>query len=398
MRTQVPTFRDLLFTTIAVAGLFGGSALFYGASHATSAAAQAQAQAPVAVPVGVQTLAPQDVRLWSSFSGRTRAVDYAEIRPEVSGKITEIRFTDGQDVKAGAVLFVIDPAPYIAAAAKAEANLASARSAEKLAAIEADRAAKLLPNQNVPVSVYDQRVNDVRVAQAAVQAAEAQLKQARIDLDHAYVKAPIAGRISRAELTVGNLVQTGPNPPVLTTIASSGDIYVDFEVDEQTYLASIRANAVALGSERQVPVEVSAQGDASHVYRGRIESFDNRIDTASGTIRARARFANDDGALVPGMFVSVKLASAHNPDTLLVPERAVSTDQNKKFVYVVGQDNKVAYRETTLGPQVGAARVVLSGLSAGDRVITDGVQHVRPNVLVAAKEEAPASGVRLSGE
>jgi multidrug efflux system membrane fusion protein len=228
-----------------------------------------------------------------------------------------------------------------------------------------------------------------------VQAAEAQLRQARIDLDHAYVKAPIAGRVSRAELTVGNLVQATGNPPVLTTIASTGDIYVDFEVDEQTYLASIRAGAATLDKEREVPVEVAAQGDASHTYRGRIESFDNRIDTASGTIRARARFANDDGALVPGMFVSVKLASAREAERLLVPERAVSTDQNKKFVYVVGQDNKVAYRETTLGPQVGAARVVLSGLNAGDRVIVDGLQHVRPNMLVQANEAAP--GVALTG-
>src|SRR4051812_34107415 len=211
MRTAPPTFRDFLFTTLAVAGLFGGGALFYGASHATGA--PTPVQAPAAGPVGVQTLEPRGIRLWSSFSGRTRAVDYAEIRPEVAGKITEIKFTDGQDVKAGAVLFVIDPAPYAAAVAKAEANLASARSAAALAVIEADRAAKLLPNQNVPVSVYDQRVNSVRVAQAAVQAAEAQVKQARIDLDHAYVKAPIAGRVSRAELTVGNLVQTAPNPP-----------------------------------------------------------------------------------------------------------------------------------------------------------------------------------------
>jgi len=396
MRTQTPTFRDFLFTTIAVAGLFGGSALFYGASHASGA--PVPVQAPAAVPVGVQTLEPHDIRLWSSFSGRTRAVDYAEIRPEVVGKITEIKFTDGQTVKAGDVLFVIDPAPYAAAVAKAEADVASARSAAALAQVEADRAAKLLPNQNVPVSVYDQRVNSVHVAEAAVQAAQAQLRQAHIDLDHAYVKAPIAGRVSRAELTVGNLVQAGPNPPVLTTIASSGDIYVDFEVDEQTYLASIRANAATLDKEREVPVEVSAQGDASHIYRGRIESFDNRIDTASGTIRARARFANDDGAMVPGMFVSVKLASAHDAQTLLVPERAVSTDQSKKFVYVVGADNKVTYREATLGQQVGAARVVLSGLNAGDRVIVDGLQHVRPSTLVQASEVRPQSGVSLAGE
>ena len=386
MRYKTPTARDLLLTAVAAIGLFGGSAVFYQSSRAAGAPAPA---APPAVPVAVETLQPHDVRLWSSFSGRTRPVDYAEIRPEVNGRIVEVRFNDGQMVKAGDVLFVIDPRPFEAEMAKAEANVATAKAASQLAKMELDRAKTLTKTGDIAQSTFDARFNASSAAEAAIQSAEAELKQARVDLDHAYVKAPFTGRVSRPEVTVGNLVSTNVTPPLLTSIVSRDGIYVDFEVDEQTYLSSIRANADTLDKEHSIPVEVSAKDDnAGHVYRGTIESFDNRIDTASGTIRARAKFTNDDGALVPGMFVAVKLGGARNVQALLVPERAVSTDQSKKFVYVVGDDSKVAYRETVLGQQVGDSRVVLSGLNPGDRVIVDGVQHVRPNMAVQPNEIA----------
>ena len=385
--------RTLLLGTAAAIILGGAGITVTGGFRAQAEPTAVVAQA---IPVSVETVNPRNVRIWSAFSGRLQAVDFAQIRPEVSGRITEVRFQDGQTVKAGDVLFVIDARPYDAAVDRAEANLASAHTSQDLAKMELDRAVNLLKTQDVAQTIHDQRANAYRVAQAAVQGAVAELKQARVDLDHAYVKAPISGRVSRAEITLGNLVQAGPNAPLLTSIVSKDGIYADFEVDEQTYLKTIRATADTADKERAIPVELSVPGDETHPARGTIHSFDNRIDTASGTIRARARFDNTDGSLTPGMFVQVKLASANDAQVLLVPERAIGNDQSKKFVFVVGADSKVAYREVALGQQVEGRRVVLSGIEAGERVITDGLQHVRPNATVQAKEITAAQKLALN--
>ena len=350
--------------------------------------ALASPAAPAALGA-VRTLAEQKVRIWSEFSGRLQAVDAAEIRPEVSGRITQVLFEDGQTVKAGDVLFVIDPRPYEAAVARAEANLASARTNAAFAKLDRDRADALIGSHTMTQREFDQRGNTSRVADAAVQTAEAELKRASLDLEHAHVVAPISGRASRPEITVGNLVQAGLGAPLLTTIVSNDTVYAGFEVDEQTYVESVRNAAGGRDQERQIPVELSLPGDKSHVYHGTIYSFDNRIDAASGTIRARAKFDNADGALLPGMFVSVKLAEGTERDELLIPDRALGFDQSKKFVYVVGADDKVAYREVKLGKQIQSQRVVLSGVQAGDRVVVDGVQRVRPNTVVAPQEAAP---------
>ena len=387
--------RTLLLGTAAAIILGGAGVIVTGGFRAQAEPTAVVAKAP-AIPVSVETVNPRNVRIWSAFSGRLQAVDFAQIRPEVSGRITEVRFQDGQTVKAGDVLFVIDARPYDAAVARAEANLASAHTSQDLAKVELDRAVNLLKTQDVAQTIHDQRANTYRVAQAGVQAALAELKQARVDLDHAYVKAPISGRVARAEITLGNLVQAGANAPVLTSVVSKDGIYADFEVDEQTYLKTIRATADTADKERAIPVELTVPGDEAHPSRGTIHSFDNRIDTASGTIRARARFDNADGSLTPGMFVQVKLASANDAQVLLVPERAIGNDQSKKFVFVVGADSKVAYREVSLGQQVEGRRVVLSGLEAGERVITDGLQHVRPNAIVQAKEASAAQKLALN--
>lgn len=383
-----------LLDTIAAVVVIGAAVTTYNASVAEEKAPPpAAAAAPAAVPVDVQTVAPRDVRLWASYSGRMRAVDYAQVRPEVGGRIMEVKFADGQIVQAGDILFVIDPSSYEAAVAKAEANLASARTNATFAAAELERAGDLVRTKAVAQRTYDERLNASRMAQAAIRVAEAELKQARIDLDHAYVKAPIGGRVSRAEITAGNLVQAGPTAPVLTSIVSNQGIYADFEVDEQTYLKSLRARGDTRDKVRGIPVELTVPGDEGRTVAGTLESFDNRIDTASGTIRARARFDNRDGTLVPGMFVSVRLATDGGSAALLVPERAVGNDQSKKFVYVVGDDSKVAYREVRLGQTVEGQRIVLTGLNSGDKVIVSGLQKVRPAVTVAAQE---AQAERLS--
>jgi len=370
--------------TAALAALIAGGGLYAGVlSHPSHAAAPAAMPAP---QVTVQTLAAQKVQVWSEFSGRLHAVDQAEIRPEVSGRITSVRFHDGQFVKEGDVLLVIDPRPYEAAVSRAEANLASARTNFDFAKIEEQRAAGMIKTEAIAQRIFDERSNQLRVAEAAVKAAEAELKNANLDLEHAYVRAPISGKASRAELTVGNLVQAGPGAPVLTSVVANQAIYADFEVDEQTYLASMREAAAAPAQAGKVPVQLILAGDKGHSYPGFIDSFDNRLDVASGTIRARAKFENSDGALVPGMFVAVRLASPVEHNEILVPEKALGFDQSKKFVLVVDADNKVGYREVELGKQVETSRVAIKGVAAGDRVIVDGLQHVRPNAVVAPHE------------
>lgn len=378
-RQDRPTHRPLGAAVLAAA--LGGMIAF-----ASSAQAQMPGGPPQAIPVGVLTIKAQPVRLWSSFSGRLHAVESAEIRPQVSGLITQVRFKDGQIVKAGDVLVVIDPRPFEAAVAKADANLASARTNADFAKTEFERAQSMIKTGAIAQRIFDERANTFRVTQAAVNSAAAELAQAKIDLDHAFVKAPIGGRTGRVEITVGNFVQSVPSAPLLTTIVSNDGIYADFEVDEQTYVKSIHAQAGSRDKEQHIGVQLTASGDQNRVYSGTIYNFDNHIDSASGTIRARAKFANEDGSLVPGMFVSVKLADGADTTALVVPERAIGSDQNKKYVLMVGPENKVLYREITLGGQVDNQRVVTQGIAPGDRVIIDGLQHVRPNAVVAPSE------------
>lgn len=332
-------------------------------------------------PVDVMEVQPHPTTIWTEFSAHTQPVDAAAIRPEVTGRITEINFRDGQNVKAGDVLFVIDPRPYEAALAKAQADLATAETNANFAQTELGRAQVMVATQAIARRLYDQRASDAKNTAAAVASAKAAVTQAALDVEYAHVKAPISGRVGRAEITVGNLVGAGPNAPVLTTIVSNDGIYADFDVDEQTYMKSVHSGAKDETQENAIPVELRITGDAK-VYTGTIYSFDNHIDPSSGTIRARAKFANEDGALVPGMFVTVRLAGVQPETVLTVPEKAIGTDQDKKFVYVVGPENKVAYREVHLGDSVGVDRIVTTGLKAGDHVVVNGVQQVHPDAVI----------------
>jgi multidrug efflux system membrane fusion protein len=335
------------------------------------------------VPVTVERLEPRSVNPFAEFSGRINAVDYAEIRPQGSGRITEIRFHDGEHVNAGDVLFVIDPRPYQAAVDKAQADVTTVINNAAYAKAERERGSQLVRSSTLSQETYDQRVNADEVAKAAVQSARAALESAQINLDYAYVKAPISGRVSRAEITVGNLVgsPTAP-PPLLTSIVSDNGVYADFEVDEQTYLNNVRNYGQRHEEQQKIPVDVVVRTDEDRVYRGHIYRFDNRIDNASGSIRARARFDNTDGGLIPGMFVSVRMGNGAIDDALLVPESAIGNDQSKRFVFVVGDGNKAEYRSVELGPQVDGNRVVLTGLKAGDRVILDHLQRLAPGAPV----------------
>ena len=368
--------------------LLAGAAITTSAAVVYSTAARdARSSAALMVPAGlsvaVNQLEPKTVSPFAEFSSRINAVDYAEIRPQVSGRITEIRFHDSEHVNAGDILFVIDPRPYQAAVDKAQADLTTAIHNAKFAQAERDRGNQLVKSNWLSQETFDQRTNADEVAKAAVQSAQAALESAQINLDYAYVKAPISGRVSRAEITVGNLVgEPTTAPPVLTSIVSDNGVYADFEVDQQTYLNNVRNYGQSHAAQQKIPVDVVVRGNEDRLYRGHIYSFDNRIDTGSGTIRARARFDNTDGGLIPGMFVSVRMGSGVIDDALLVPESAIGNDQSKRFVFVVGDGNKAEYRSVALGPQVDGDRVVLTGLKAGDRVILDHLQRLAPGAPV----------------
>ena len=375
--------RRLAILVLVVGAASGALAFGVVSKYTREARASAMAIAPAGVQVAINRLEPQTVSPFAEFSGRINAVDYAEIRPQVSGRITEIRFHDSEHVSAGDVLVVIDPRPYQAAVDKAQADLQTAINNAKFAKVERDRGSQLVKSNYLSQETFDQRTNADEVAKAAVQAAQAALESAQINLDYAYVKAPISGRVSRAEITVGNLVGSPTAaPPVLTSIVSDNGVYADFEVDEQTYLNNVHNYGQSHEEQQKIPVEVIVRGNEDRVYRGHIYSFDNRIDNGSGSIRARARFDNADGDLIPGMFVTVRMGNGVISDALLVPESAIGNDQSKRFVFVVGDGNKAEYRSVALGPQVDGNRVVLTGLKPGDRVILDHLQRLAPGAPV----------------
>ena len=343
----------------------------------------AVAQAPQqAMPVKVAPVETQQVRLWSEFSGRLTAIDQVELRPQVSGTIQEVRFEDGQIVQKGDILMVIDPRPYEAAVAEAKAELNAAGHTLRLAKKQRARAEQLVKKGHVSKAVRDQRVSDHTVAVSRVNSAKAQLIQAEINLNYAYVKAPISGRLSRAEITVGNLVEAGQNAPVLTSIVSTDEIYADFDVDERSYLRYVHELTKVGGAVSELPVELTIDVGELRVYKGHIHSFDNQIDPATGTIRARAIFSNESGSLLPGMFAELRLGGSEVEDLVLLNPGDIGTDQDRKFVYLVGEGGTVEYREVSLGASVEGKRVITRGLTQGDQVILGGLMKVRPGVPV----------------
>lgn len=342
---------------------------------------QTAAQAGTAKPAPVVetiTVQPQQVRNWSRYSGRLTAVNEADIKPQVQGEIVKVYFNDGQQVEQGDPLFLIDPKPYQAAVDRAHAQLLTAQSRAKLAKDELARAAKLVAGKLVSESVYDTANNSYQVAMSAIDEANSQLIQARLDLGYCTIKAPFSGRLSRAELTLGNIVNTAPNAPVLTRLVANDKLYAEFDVDEQSYIRLMRGSK----DTEQMPVEMHLAAADGKIYHGHIAAFDNQIDIGSGTIRARAVFDNVDGMLTPGMFVNVRVGQAVLSQALLIPQKAVITNQAKKFVYVLNADNSAEFREVTLGAHHDSQREVISGLSNGDSVVVNGLSHIRPGMVV----------------
>ncbi len=356
--------------------------------------AGAKDQKPKGMPVDVTIVKPEKLQIWRNYSGRVTAVDRAELRPQVSGRITEVRFKDGQQVNKGDILIVIDPRLYEATLKQAQATLTTAKTQVTLAEKEYKRAKSLVAKKAVSESILDTRRNNYMVAKANLLRAEAGVDTAKINIDYAYVKAPISGKISRAEITVGNLVQTGVNAPLLTSIISHKKVYVDFEIDEQTFIKT--AQRTSEGDQSKLPVRLNFGTNKTH-KDGHLLSFDNRIDQSTGTIRGRALFDNEKKWLVPGMTVSVSLGlpSEKNAQQIAIAERAIGTDQDRKFVYVISEKSTAEYREVTLGPKIGNRRLITSGLKENDKVIIEGLARIRPNMPVAPKVKSLKTAQKL---
>jgi RND family efflux transporter MFP subunit len=348
-------------------------------------AACAKPDAPAAIPPQV-TVAPAIERTideFDEFTGRLEAVDAVEVRPRVSGYIQRVAFEQGGEVHKGDVLVEIDARPYQAELDRASAELQRVRSQAELARTEVERARTLVDKQAISREEFDAKASAVREGDASIRAAESAVAKARLDLEWTRVRAPIDGRIGRAEVTVGNLVQGGaPNATRLTTIVSLDPIYLAFESDEATYLK--------FGLAKRAPraVHMALADDSSFSLEGTLDFVDNQLDVGTGTIRARAVFANHDRTLAPGLFARVRLAGGERTQAVLVRDAAVGTDQDRKFVLVMKPDSTLEYRRVTLGRLTDGLRVVATGLASGERVVVNGLQRVRPGAKVAATQTA----------
>jgi multidrug efflux system membrane fusion protein len=382
------TFRNKLLATglILAVATIAPTIVFeiQGSPSGTGNAADATAAAPVAVPVSVAVVEAKPVTQWSEFSGRLEAIDHVELRSRVAGAIQSVHFQEGAIVEKGDLLVTIDPAPYQAEVARAKASVTAAEARASLARTELKRGKQLLASNAVSQSDYDQRLNGEASAEADLEAARAVLQSAELNLSYTEIRAPITGRVGKIEITAGNLIAAGPSSPILTRLVSLSPIYASFEADEQIVsgiLAELPEGVNARNFLDRVPVRMDVAGYAD--IKGKLQLVDNSVDPQSGTIRVRAVFDNANGALMPGQFARLSMGQSKTEDAVLVHERAIGTDQNKKYVIVVKPDNTTEYREITVGAKSDGLRVVTSGLKAQERIVVNGLQRIRPGSLVA---------------
>jgi RND family efflux transporter MFP subunit len=329
------------------------------------------------------TVAPAVERVvadWDEFTGHFEAVNSVEVRPRIGGLVERVGFVEGALVRQGDVLFVIDSRPYQAEVARAEAVLAQARTRNQLAGMEVERAQKLVNSQAISREELDARTSGRAEGDAGVRAAEAAVRVARLNLEWTVVRAPISGRVGRAEITAGNIVQAGPT--LLTTIVSLDPIYVYFDTDEQAYLKYMSAQGTGPNGRE---VLIGLANESGFPHQGRLNFVDNRVDGASGTIRARAVLSNPNRQFTPGLFARVRLLGSQRHLATLVQDAAIGTDQDRKFVLVLKSDTTVEYRPVTTGSIVEGLRTIQSGLKPGERVVINGLMRVRPGMKVAAK-------------
>ena len=387
--------RRWLWSSVAALAVSAGA----GGILYTSVPARTQDAMPMLPPppaVSVAVVEPRKAVVWDEFSGRLEAVERVAIRSRVAGTVQEIHFREGALVEKGARLVTIDPAPYAAEVERLEAQVASAEARAEFTATEVARGRTLLGTSALSARDVDQRINADKEAKAAVRAAKAALQTARLNLGYTEVTAPVAGRVGRLEVTVGNLVAAGPESPVLTRLVSVNPIYASFNANETIVaraLAALSPEANATADVAGITVEIATNAAEAQWSQGRLQLIDNQVDTASGTVRLRAVFDNPDGRLIPGQFVRVRMAQPGKDPIIAVDERAIGTDQSKRFVVVVDAANKANWREITLGGMAGNLRIVTSGLENGERIVVSGLQRIRPGVVVTPQ---PTSMERLT--
>jgi multidrug efflux system membrane fusion protein len=370
----------------------GGGALFVAVPASDMSANGAPAAAVAqAIPASVARVQRRDVAKWVEFSGRLEAVERVEVRARVSGAVDAIHFREGALVAKGDPLLTIDPAPYQAEVDRARAQVASAEARIALAKADLERGQKMTRLETISQRDLDVRVNALREAQASEQGARAALKIAELNLGYTEVRAPVSGRVGRIEVTVGNLIAAGPGAPVLTHLVSVDPIYASFDADERSVLKALESLPAGLGDVRDgvgsIPVEMATDSAGSAV-RGSLQYMAPVVDAAAGTVRVRAAFANPQGRLMPGQFARLKMGQAKPESAVLVSDRAVGVDQDKTFVFVVGDDDKAAWREVKLGAAAEGLRIVLNGLEPGERVVVNGFQHVKPGAPIAPEPVA----------
>ncbi|SFM51311.1 efflux RND transporter periplasmic adaptor subunit [Rugamonas rubra] len=370
---------------LAAAMALAGLAAFGLSGCDTATGKTAEAPAAGGPPISAAVVVEKQITETQEFSGRIEAVERVEIRSRVSGFITAVNFKPGSEVKKGDVLFVIDPRPYQAEMNRAEAAASSARAKADLAKLELSRAEKLLADKAIAQREYDEKASGLKELDANARAASAQFEAAKLNLNYTQVQSPINGRVSKAEITVGNLID---GAAILTSVVSTDRIYASFEGDEDTFL---RVGAQSHKGEAVI-VKVGLANESGYPHEGKLDFVDNQLDPQTGSVRMRATFANVDNALVPGLFARVQLGAGNGgkevTSALMINERAVGTDQNRKFVFVVGADGKAEYRPVKLGQTIEGMRVVREGLKAGEKIVVNGLQRVRPGAPVTAQTVA----------
>ena len=352
-----------------------------------------QPVAAAAPPVTVAQPTKRTVTDWDEFTGRFEAVEEVQIRARVGGFVTSVEFRDGAIVRAGDLLYVIDARPFEATALQADGQLSDARAKAELAKRELDRALTLVQTSAVSESVVDQRRQTLQAAHAAQMQAEGALKAAQLNIEFTHVMAPITGRVSRHLVTPGNLVQGSEGgATLLTSIVSLDPIFIYFDVDEATYQRNSKLWAEGRRpSSRDTPnpVQVTLTGETKPSHEGKMDFIDNRLDLSTGTLRSRAVIPNKDLLILPGQFGRVRLIGSAPYEALLLPDTAIATDQSRKIVFVVKDDNTVEAKPVTLGPLDEGLRVIRDGLKAEDKVIVNGLQRARVGAKVTP-QTAPA--------
>jgi RND family efflux transporter MFP subunit len=356
---------------------------------------QSQSQAKAAAPPPPQVTVARPIQKvvaeQDEYVGRFVAVDAVEVRARVSGYLAAIHFRDGQMVKKGDLLFTIDRRPFETSRNQARATLEQAKANLAFATSDLARGEKLVKGTTITEQVYDQRVQARRVAEANVQAQEAALRQAELDLDYTELRAPVSGRIGDRRVSVGNLVSGGTSgTTLLATLQSTDPIRFEFTWDEASYLRFLRLHKTATGPAIDVAVRLKLIDEQDFAHEGHVDFIDNAIDRNSGAIRGRAEFANADGTFTPGMFARIRVAIAPPAEALLVPDAAIGTEQVRKFVLVLDGEDVAKPKYVTLGPVIDGLRVV-AGLNRDDRVVINGLMRVRPGVRVTPQEGAIAA-------